>query len=53
VRDWLDAQDWDKTPPAPPLPDEVVADTRRRYTEVYDRLTGEPFDRYLARTGAA
>jgi phosphoribosylaminoimidazole-succinocarboxamide synthase len=43
VRDWLDAQDWDKTPPAPPLPDDVVAATSARYVEAYERLTGEPF----------
>lgn len=43
VRDWLDAQDWDKTPPAPPLPDDVVAATSARYVEAYERLTGRPF----------
>ncbi len=48
VRDWLDAQDWDKTPPAPALPDAVVADTRTRYIEAYERLTGGSFDAYLA-----
>jgi phosphoribosylaminoimidazole-succinocarboxamide synthase len=47
VRDWLDGQDWDKTPPPPSLPDEVVADTRRRYVDVYERLTGRSFDDYL------
>ncbi len=52
VRDWLETQDWDKTPPAPPLPDEVVADTRQRYTDVYERLTAEPFSAYLKRVGA-
>ncbi len=48
VRDWLDARDWDKTPPAPALPDEVVASTRRRYIEAYERLTESSFDDYLA-----
>jgi phosphoribosylaminoimidazole-succinocarboxamide synthase len=48
VRDWLDDQDWDKTPPAPALPDAVVADTRERYVEAYERLTGKSFDEYLA-----
>ena len=43
VRDWLDAQDWDKTPPAPALPDEVVAETSARYVEAYERLTGQDF----------
>jgi phosphoribosylaminoimidazole-succinocarboxamide synthase len=40
VRDWLDAQPWDKTAPGPALPDEIVARTRERYLEVYERLTG-------------
>jgi phosphoribosylaminoimidazole-succinocarboxamide synthase len=44
VRDWLDAQDWDKTPPPPRLPAEVVASTRRRYIEAFTRLTGQAFD---------
>jgi len=53
VRDWLEAQEgWDKKPPAPPLPAAVVDDTRRRYVEVYRRLTGEPFTTYLDRAGA-
>ncbi len=52
VRDWLEARGWDKTPPAPVLPPEVVADTTRRYVEVYERLVGEPFSAYLARMGA-
>jgi phosphoribosylaminoimidazole-succinocarboxamide synthase len=43
VRDWLDAQDWDKTPPAPPLPDDVVDQTRARYVEAFERLTGREF----------
>jgi len=40
VRNWLDAQPWDKTPPAPALPDDVVQGTRRRYLEGYQLLTG-------------
>ena len=51
VRDWLDAQDWDKTPPAPPLPADVVADTRGRYINVFERLTGRSFADYLEQTG--
>jgi phosphoribosylaminoimidazole-succinocarboxamide synthase len=47
VRDWLDAQDWDKTPPAPDLPDHVVASTRLRYVEAFERLTETSFDEYL------
>jgi phosphoribosylaminoimidazole-succinocarboxamide synthase len=44
VRDWLEQQDWDKTPPGPTLPDEVVARTRQRYVEAYERLTERSFD---------
>lgn len=53
VRDWLETQDWDKTPPAPPLPDDVVSDTRRRYVDVFERLTGRSFSEYLNDEGAA
>jgi len=42
VRDWLEGTTWDKTPPAPPLPREVIEGTRARYLEAYERLTGEP-----------
>jgi phosphoribosylaminoimidazole-succinocarboxamide synthase len=47
VRDWLEAQPWDKTHPGPALPAEVVAGTRRRYVEAFERLTGATFERYL------
>jgi phosphoribosylaminoimidazole-succinocarboxamide synthase len=47
VRDWLEAQPWDKTPPGPALPAEVVAGTRARYVEAYERITGASFERYL------
>jgi phosphoribosylaminoimidazole-succinocarboxamide synthase len=40
VRNWLERQPWDKTPPAPQLPPDVVEGTRRRYLEAYERLTG-------------
>jgi phosphoribosylaminoimidazole-succinocarboxamide synthase len=40
VRNWLESQTWDKTPPAPMLPPEVVEGTRRRYIEAYELLTG-------------
>ncbi|MCZ7529547.1 MAG: phosphoribosylaminoimidazolesuccinocarboxamide synthase [Acidimicrobiia bacterium] len=43
VRDFLASQEWDRTPPPPPLPPEVVAGTRQRYVEAYERLTGLPF----------
>ena len=44
LRDWLDQIGWDHTPPAPELPDEVVANTRARYLEAYERITGRPLD---------
>ena len=47
VRDWLDASGWDRTAPGPELPDEVVEQTRGRYVEAYERLTGSSFDSYL------
>lgn len=40
VRNYLESQPWDKTPPAPKLPDEVVQGTRKRYLEAYHLLTG-------------
>jgi phosphoribosylaminoimidazole-succinocarboxamide synthase len=40
VRDYLETLDWDKTPPAPPLPEEIVEATTRRYLEAFQRLTG-------------
>ena len=51
VRDWLDAAGWDREPPAPELPDDVVEQTAGRYREAYERLTLEPFDRYRERMG--
>ena len=48
VRDWLEAQPWDKTAPGPELPDDVVAGTRARYVEAYERITGASFARYLS-----
>jgi phosphoribosylaminoimidazole-succinocarboxamide synthase len=47
VRDWLEGQPWDKTAPGPELPPDVVAGTRRRYVEAFERITGASFDRYL------
>lgn len=43
VRSYLESQAWDKRPPAPALPEDVVAGTRRRYVEAYERLTGRAF----------
>jgi len=47
VRDWLETQPWDKTDPGPALPDEVIAGTRARYIEAYERIAGASFERYL------
>ena len=51
VRDWASQSGWDKAPPAPPLPDEVVKGTRARYVEAYEKITGEPFGAWLERSG--
>jgi phosphoribosylaminoimidazole-succinocarboxamide synthase len=48
VRDYCETLGWDKTPPGPELPDGVVAGTRARYVEAFERLTGIGFDDYLA-----
>jgi phosphoribosylaminoimidazole-succinocarboxamide synthase len=53
VRDWLDSSGWDREPPAPALPDDVVAITASKYREAYERIAVEPFDAYLRRVGAA
>jgi phosphoribosylaminoimidazole-succinocarboxamide synthase len=39
-RDWLSTQPWDRTPPPPPVPEEIVAITSARYVEAYERVTG-------------
>jgi phosphoribosylaminoimidazole-succinocarboxamide synthase len=41
VRDYLETLDWNKTPPAPVLPDEVVTKTQAKYLDAYERLTGK------------
>ena len=48
MRDYCESLGWDKTPPGPELPDDVVAGTRARYVEAFERLTGIAFDDYLA-----
>ena len=52
VRDWAAGTGWDKKPPAPAIPDDVVAGTRARYVEAYEKITGQPFDDWLARVAA-
>jgi len=47
VRDWLETRPWDKTAPGPELPPEVVAGTRARYVEAFERITGASFERYV------
>jgi phosphoribosylaminoimidazole-succinocarboxamide synthase len=51
VRDWLDATGWDHEPPAPTLPDDVIARTGALYIEAYERVTGRPFGDYLRDAG--
>jgi phosphoribosylaminoimidazole-succinocarboxamide synthase len=50
VRDWASGSGWDKSPPAPELQAEVVARTRELYVEAYERIAGEPFERWLERS---
>jgi phosphoribosylaminoimidazole-succinocarboxamide synthase len=50
VRDWASASGWDKSPPAPEIPGDVVEGTRARYVDAYERITGEPFERWLERS---
>ena len=53
LRDWLEEQDgWDKTPPAPTLPEGVVTETSDRYIEAYELLTGRRFLDYVTSMGA-
>jgi phosphoribosylaminoimidazole-succinocarboxamide synthase len=52
VRDWASGTGWDKTPPAPAIPDDVVAATRERYVTAYEKLAGEPFGAWLERVAA-
>ena len=53
VRDWLEEQvGWDKTPPAPSLPNSVITRTSDRYIEAYEKLTGKSFAGFLSDMGA-
>ncbi len=51
VRDWAAGSGWDKKPPAPAIPADVVAGTRARYVEAYELIAGEPFQAWLDRSG--
>jgi phosphoribosylaminoimidazole-succinocarboxamide synthase len=48
VRDYCESTGWDKTPPGPELPDDVVFETRKHYIEAFERLTTIPFEAYVA-----
>ena len=50
VRDWASGTGWDREPPAPAIPEDVVLSTRAKYVEAYELVTGEPFEAWLRRT---
>jgi len=52
VRDWASGTGWDRSSPAPAIPDDVVARTREKYVQAYELVAGEPFGRWLERTSA-
>ena len=52
VRDWASSTGWDRSPPAPPIPDDVVARTREKYIEAYELVTGQKFAEWQRRTAA-
>ncbi len=52
VRDWASSTGWDRNPPAPEIPDDVVAKTREKYVEAYERVTGQSFSAWQERTRA-
>jgi phosphoribosylaminoimidazole-succinocarboxamide synthase len=52
VRDWAAGTGWDKSPPAPAIPDDVVAQTRERYVRAYELLAGEPFSAWVERAAS-
>jgi len=50
ARDWASSTGWDKLPPAPEIPAEIVTRTRERYIEAYERITGSSFSEWASRT---
>jgi len=42
LRNWIESQPWDKNPPAPPLPAEIIVGTRSRYVQAYEKIVGTP-----------
>nr|MDQ2724589.1 phosphoribosylaminoimidazolesuccinocarboxamide synthase [Actinomycetota bacterium] len=53
LRDWLESTGWDKRPPPPDLPADVVDATRTRYVAAYERLSGLPFEKWPGAGGPA
>ncbi|MBV9311688.1 MAG: phosphoribosylaminoimidazolesuccinocarboxamide synthase, partial [Solirubrobacterales bacterium] len=51
VRDWASSTGWDRNPPAPEIPEDIVVRTREKYLEAYELIAGEPFSAWLERTG--
>ncbi|MGI8438722.1 MAG: phosphoribosylaminoimidazolesuccinocarboxamide synthase [Thermoleophilaceae bacterium] len=52
VRDWASQSGWDRTPPAPEIPEHVIEGTSERYVEAYELISGEPFHDWLEKSGA-
>ncbi len=52
VRDWATGSGWDRNPPAPEIPADVVERTREKYIDAYERITGQSFTDWKTRTGA-
>ena len=52
VRDWAAGTGWDKTEPAPPIPADVVGQTRAKYIQAYELIAGEPLEAWLRRVAA-
>lgn len=52
VRDWASKSGWDKKPPAPEIPADIVSGTQERYVEAYEKITRQPFSEWLERTKA-
>ncbi len=52
ARDWASSTGWDKLPPAPDIPDDIVTRTRERYIEAYERISGSSFAAWAERTEA-
>ena len=51
-RDWLDELKWDRTPPPPTVPDDIVKMTSRRYQSAYEKVTGRPLSEWFGATAS-